>query len=151
MKGRTMKDRTMKDRTIKNRTMTMKDRTRKERGTALIWAMLLLIAFASFSASILRRGRDVRSSGEVDRARMVAYHAALGGLAYARFAIAENPAFRSRTISLNGCRVELRVEPTGREWRAEIRARPGGVVIEAYLARRRGLELPAISGWKRRG
>ena len=121
-----------------------------ERGMAMIWAMLLLVAFSAFSVAVLQRGQRIDLESRRDLERTRAFHAAQGGLAWARIEISRDlfcPEKNTREIG--GCRVEVTVEATVRGWQVRSRAVPGEVVVSALLTRRPGKRLIDLTDWQR--
>ena len=121
-----------------------------ERGMAMIWAMLLLVAFGAFSVSVLQRGQKIDLEAKRDLERKRAFHAAQGGLAWARFEISRDP-FRSgkSTLELGGCRVEVTVEPKVGGWQVVSRATPGDAILSALVTRPTGDRLLELTDWQR--
>jgi type II secretory pathway component PulK len=123
---------------------------RRERGMAMIWAMLLLVAFSAFSVSVLQRGQRIDLEAKRDLESKRAFHAAQGGLAWARIEISRNLSCREKNTSeIGGCRVEVTVEPTVGGWQVRSRAMPGNAVVSALLTHRSGSELPEMTDWQR--
>jgi type II secretory pathway component PulK len=119
---------------------------RSERGFAMVWAMLLVIAVGSTTALLVLRGRTVRQEAAADRIRDGSFHAAEGGLAHARHALAQDPAFAGETIVVGGFRVTSEVDRANAGWRVVVIARPGGGRLEATLGETEGF--PAIRAWR---
>lgn len=85
----------------------MRDR---ERGSALIWALVLLFFAASLSALLLERGRTVDAASKTDIAALKARYAAEGGLSVARHRLATDPGYAGETLRVGECEVAVRVE-----------------------------------------
>jgi len=123
---------------------------RGERGMAMIWAMLLLMAFSAFSVAVLQRGERLDLDAQRDREATSAFHAAQGGLAYARVLVSYNLAETGKTTrEIGGHRVEVIVEPTVQGWKVSSRAVPGNVMVRAVLTRRAGNDLLDVTDWER--
>ena len=90
-----------------------------ERGMAMIWAMLLLLAFSAFSVSVLQRGQRVDLEAKRDFERKCAFYAAQGGLAWARIEVSGDLACSGKnTHEIGQCRVEAAKRKTVRMWGA---------------------------------
>jgi type II secretory pathway component PulK len=85
----------------------------RERGSALVWALVLLSFAASLSALLLERGRAVDAAARTDLASLKAFYAAEGGLALARHRLAADPAYAGETLRVGECEVVVRVEARG--------------------------------------
>ena len=121
-----------------------------ERGMAMIWAMLLLLAFSAFSVSVLQRGQRVDLEAKRDFERKCAFYAAQGGLAWARIEVSGDLACSGKnTHEIGQCRVEVTVEPTVGGWKVQSRAMPGNVILSAVLTRRAGSEFLEMTDWQR--
>ncbi len=122
----------------------------RERGMAMLWAMLLLVAFSAFTVSVLQRGQRIDREAMLDLERKTAFHAAQGGLAWARIEISRNLSCREKnTKEIGSCRVEVTVEATVGGWQVHSRAMPGNVVVSALLRHRSGSALPEMTDWQR--
>ncbi len=119
---------------------------KRTRGFALLWAMLLVIAVGSMTSVVLTRDRTVRQGAHVDARALASFHAAEGGLARARHALAKDAGFTGVTFPLDACTVTVQVERKGdASWRVVSQATPGAARIEAECIRTAGL--PAIQAW----
>lgn len=115
---------------------------RRERGTALVWALVLLGFAAALSALLLERGRGVDAATKTDLATLKARYAAEGGLAIVRRRLAADPSYAGGTVRVGECDVTVHVERRGDGWLVEARAEPGGATVGALL--QAGGALPAI-------
>ena len=119
-----------------------------QRGFAMLWAMFLVILVGSLSFVMLERDQTMRRSGSTDVQALAAFHAAEGGLAHARHALARDPAWSGDTFRIGRCDVQVAVEPVGDGWRVRSTAEPGAGRIAAVLAPLEGL--PRIDSWSAR-
>lgn len=117
-----------------------------EKGTALVWALLLLLFAGALGVALLDRGRAVDAATKTDLASMKALYAAEGGLALARQRLASDPAYTGETLRVGECEVTVTVE--GREGGWLVRSRSGGTTVEAAL--REGTRLPAVEAYAQR-
>jgi len=86
----------------------MRDR-RRERGTALIWALLLLFLAASLSAALLDRGRAVDGAAKADAAALKKHYAIEGARALARVRLARDPAYEGEKVRIGNQELEIHV------------------------------------------
>ncbi len=119
---------------------------RTERGSAMIWAMLLVVVVGSASAVLFTRSRTMRQAATTDVTRDASSQAAEGGLAHARHALATNPGFSGAKIEVGKCHVTSQVTRIDNGWRVVVTARPGGGRVEATLGESDGL--PVVRDWK---
>jgi type II secretory pathway component PulK len=112
---------------------------RRERGTALVWALVLLGFAAALSALLLERGRTVDAATKTDLATLKARYAAEGGLAIARRRLAADPSYAGGTVRVGECDVTTRVERTESGWRVVASTEPGGATLNVALSAAEGL------------
>ena len=86
----------------------MRDR-RRERGTALVWALLLLFLAASLSAALLDRGRAVDGAAKADAMALRRHYALEGARALARARLARDPAYKGGRVRVDDHEIDVRV------------------------------------------
>ncbi len=121
--------------------------TRRERGTALVWALVLLGFAAALSALLLERGRGVDAATKTDLATLKARYAAEGGLAIARRRLAADPSYAGETVRVGECEVTVRVERQKGGWLVAAAAEPGMATLKATLRASSGLPKVASRRW----
>jgi type II secretory pathway component PulK len=117
-----------------------------QRGSAMIYAMLLVLVLGAASALLFTRGQTMRQEAKTDVMRDASFHAAEGGLAHARHALAKDAGFTGADLQIGRCRVTSSVTRTDSGWSVLVMAHPGCGRIEAVLAGGEGL--PAVREWK---
>jgi len=118
---------------------------RDERGSALVWALMLLVLASALGATLLERGRAVAAATEHDRTTLRGFFAAEGGLAFARHALARDPAYHGGTVRVGECDVAVTVQPRGRAW--DVTAVADGVRLVALFRDVPGT-LPPMVEWR---
>jgi type II secretory pathway component PulK len=106
---------------------------RDERGSALVFALLILLMASALGAAVLERGRGLAAATKHDRTDLAAFYAAEGGIAHARHALARDPAWSGATLRIGTCDVAVTVARAGDTLRVAAVARPGGCLLDVTL------------------
>lgn len=100
---------------------------RSERGSSMVIALLTLFFTASMAALVLDRQDGLRHATAADSTELRARYAAEGGIARARWELAQNADWSGETFDCNGIRVTVVIA----DELVVATAKPGSVRITA--------------------